>query len=53
MTTKLRAAGSEPSPAFIAQMRGLLASFGLTPVDRARLDPSPLPLDPEIEEFFR
>jgi hypothetical protein len=52
---KLRQPDSSPSPGFVAQLRGLLASFGMTPIDRARLAPPMMPMagDPVAEEFFR
>jgi hypothetical protein len=59
MVAKLREPGSNPSPSFYAQLRGLMAAFALTPLDRQRLDPpslaanAPLDDDDDISEFFR
>ena len=35
LMTKLREPNSNPTPAFISQLRALLSAFGMTPIDRA------------------
>jgi hypothetical protein len=54
MVSALRQDSKPPTHSFISQLRGLLASFAMTPIDRQRLGPQLAPADEELAmRFFR